>query len=84
MQRERAILIMDSGATSHMTPHAHIYHSIPKPHKRKTKNGDYMRQKMLQVNGVGSIRAVTRTGKTVLLTNVKQQHTYSYSIATRV
>ena len=31
MAREHAIWIMDSGATSHMNPHAHIFHNILRP-----------------------------------------------------
>ena len=68
MVREHATWIMDSGATSHMTPHAHIFHSIQRPRTpRMVMTGA---KEMLQVTGVGTIRAVTSTGETVLLTNV--------------
>ena len=62
------IWIMDSGATSHMTPHAHYFQTIQRPEtSRMVMTGS---KELLQVSGIGNIRAVTSTGQPVVLTNV--------------
>jgi hypothetical protein len=65
---EQETWIMDSGATSHMTPHAHLFHDIKRPNtSRLVMTGA---KELLQVSGIGVIRARTNTGKPVVLNNV--------------
>ena len=60
--------ILDSGATSHMTPHAHYFHDIKRPEAtRMVMTGA---QELLPVSGIGTVIARTNTGRTVKMQNV--------------
>jgi len=60
--------ILDSGATSHMTPHAHYFCEIHRPSTSKMVMTGA--KEMLQVTGIGCIRGKTSSGQVIVMHNV--------------
>ena len=68
VEHEKGMWIMDSGATSHMTPHAHFFSEMRMPTTPKmVMTGS---RELMQVTGIGTIRATSNKGVKLALQNV--------------